>query len=52
MPRSVNMRGGYSNHVFVAIYPFRLADLMGSGWRGSANNRLTLNLPWSSGRKP
>jgi hypothetical protein len=46
------MRGGYCNHVFVAIYPFRLADLMGFGWRGGANNGLTLNLSVVELRKP
>jgi hypothetical protein len=31
---SVNMRGGYSNHVFVAMYLYRRADAMAGDPRG------------------
>jgi hypothetical protein len=47
---SVNMRGGYSSHVFIAIYLFRLTEMMvrecklrystrgyGGGWSSASN---------------
>ena len=38
---SVNMRRGYSNHVFVAIYLYRRADVMGQGIPAASHRSLS-----------